>query len=109
MLSQASYVTLREAILKPRLVGKKMLVRSGGVRIFSKSSFIMCNGSLGRHGNSLGIQIFLQSSQARSSVPSKISLMIIQIKVEFVGRCKAKFHIHVSNVLACVMSRECTS
>ena len=65
-VSQASYVTLREDILKPRLEDKKMLVRSGGVRIFSKSSFIMCNGSLGRHGNSLGIQRFLQSSQARS-------------------------------------------
>ena len=48
---------LREAILKPRLVGKKLLVRSGGVSLVT--SFIMCNGSLERHGNSLGIQIFL--------------------------------------------------
>ena len=40
-------VTLREAILKPRLVGKKLLVRSDGVSLVT--SYIMCNGSLEFH------------------------------------------------------------
>ena len=38
------------------------------------TSFIMCNGSLGRHGNSLGIQIFLTyltKSEANALVPDK--------------------------------------
>ena len=63
---------LREAILKPRLVGKKFLVRSGRVSLVT--SFIMCNGSLGRHGNSLGIQMFLTyltKSEANALVPDK--------------------------------------
>ena len=60
------------AILKPRLVGKKLLVRSGGVSLVT--SFIMSNASLKRHGNSLGIQIFLTwrtKSEANALVADK--------------------------------------
>ena len=44
-------------------------------------------------------------SQARSSVPPKLPLMIYYSKVESVGSCR--FQIHLC-ILACVMSREFT-
>ena len=56
--------------IKRRVINFKLLL----LLLLLLTSFIMCNGSLGRHSNSLGIQIFLTyltKSEANALLPNK--------------------------------------
>ena len=99
---------LREAILKPLLVGKKLFVRSGGVSLVTSS--IMCNGSLGRHGNSLGIQIFLTyltKSEANALVPDKFKWRPLEFRCSpVILGCEIIFQLFwLANVLRMLLTR----